>query len=42
MEMNGVQIPTTGEATWNLESGDFTYVRIRLNRIEYDVPARFG
>ena len=35
-EMNGFKVPTEGEAIWNLSSGDFTYIKLRITDIDYD------
>jgi hypothetical protein len=40
-EMSGFRIPTKGEATWNLKTGDFTYVKLELTDVEYDNPNRY-
>jgi hypothetical protein len=40
-EINGVLIPTDIEAAWELETGDFTYAKFHVKRIEYDKPERF-
>lgn len=36
-EQNGVKIPHEVEAVWNLPEGDYPYVRIRVEEMEYDV-----
>jgi hypothetical protein len=40
-EFNGVRIPTKGEGVWNLSSGDFPYVRIKITDIEYNNPSMY-
>ena len=40
-EMNGLQIPVKGEAVWNLASGDFSYVDLKVTDIEYDNPTKY-
>lgn len=35
-QMDGVWIPAHGEATWNLPEGDFNYVQVQVERIDYD------
>lgn len=34
-EMNGIMIPVQLEATWKLDSGDFTWYRFEVTEIEY-------
>ncbi len=34
--MEGIMIPTAGEGVWELESGDFTYIRLRIVDIKYN------
>ena len=40
-EIEGMQIPHHAEATWNLESGDFTYAKFSLDKVEFNNPSRF-
>ena len=40
-EFNGIRVPVAGEAVWNLASGDFSYIRLRLTEIEYDQPTMY-
>ena len=40
-EIEGMQIPHYVEVTWNLGSGDFTYVKFRLDKVEYNKPYQF-
>jgi hypothetical protein len=35
-ESGGFRIPTQGEAVWQLESGDFSYIRLEVISIEYN------
>jgi len=35
-ELNGVRIPTSFEVLWNLESGEYSYMRAQITGIEYD------
>jgi hypothetical protein len=39
--VEGMQIPFSGEAVWNLESGDFSYAKFKINRIEYNNLSKF-
>jgi hypothetical protein len=41
-ELDGIRIPSAGVGTWKLNSGDFTYVEIEIQQIEYNNPKRFG
>ncbi len=41
-DASGVNIPFVGEVSWKLPDGDFTYARFSIDRIEYDIGARFG
>lgn len=38
---NGMQIPFEIEALWNLKSGDDSYARFKIDKIEYDIPSQF-
>ena len=40
-EIEGMQIPHYVEVTWNLVSGDSTYAKFRLDKVEYNNPYRF-
>jgi len=40
-EINGIRMPSKGDAVWNLSSGDFKYIEVELTDIEYNKPARF-
>lgn len=35
-ERAGLQLPTQGQAVWNLESGDFVYVDLEIEEVEYN------
>ena len=41
-EFDGIRIPSAGVGTWKLDSGDFTYVEIEIQEIEYNNPQRYG
>jgi hypothetical protein len=36
--MNGISIPTKAEATWKLKTGDFTWLKLEIIKIEYNEP----
>ena len=36
-ERNGIKIPTECEATWNLESEQWTWLKLKITHIEYNV-----
>lgn len=36
-ELGGLKIPTRGDVTWKLPSGDFTYYQWEILQIEYDL-----
>lgn len=38
---NNIRIPVKLEATWKLESGDWTWLKIEITHIEYNRPERF-
>lgn len=40
-EFNGIRIPVKGEGVWQLESGDFSYVRLSIKEIDYNTPTLF-
>ena len=40
--VDGMKVPFYLEATWNLESGDFSYAKFRVKKIEYNNPSKFG
>jgi hypothetical protein len=37
-ELNGIRIPTKGEAIWNLKTGDFSVYQFEITEIEYNKP----
>lgn len=41
IEVEGMKIPSRIEATWKLESGEFTYVDFTIQKIEYNNPLQF-
>lgn len=40
-EMAGLRIPVRGEGVWKLQAGDFHYIRLRIDEIEFNYPARY-
>lgn len=40
-EMNGVLLPTTIEAIWELETGDYSYAKFKVKKIDYNKPQKF-
>lgn len=40
-EFAGVRVPAAGEGIWTYETGDFSYVRLRVTGIEYNQPSLF-
>jgi len=34
----GLQLPTAGSGVWKLAEGDFTYIKLRITEVEYNVP----
>ena len=36
-----MKVPFYLEATWNLESGDFSYAKFKVTKIEYNNPSKF-
>jgi hypothetical protein len=39
--MNDIIVPTTFEVLWRLKTGDFSYVKFNMQKIEYDKPTIF-
>lgn len=37
-EFNGIKIPVKCEATWKLEDGDFTWYKLKIYDVEYNLP----
>jgi hypothetical protein len=35
----GLNLPTHGQAVWNLESGELTYAELQIEEIKYNTPA---
>jgi hypothetical protein len=40
-EFDGVRIPVSGEGVWEEDWGDFSYVRLRITEVEYNVPESY-
>lgn len=40
-ELNDVSVPTTTEAIWKLETGEFSYAKFNVTVLEYDTPLKF-
>ncbi|TGM78323.1 hypothetical protein EHR01_07635 [Leptospira mtsangambouensis] len=40
-ELNGIKVPTYGEAIWKYPEGDYTYGKFFLKNIEYNVKNRY-
>jgi len=40
-EIEGMKIPTEGEVEWNLASGDFQYIKLKITYIQYNIPAKY-
>lgn len=38
----GVRVPVAGEAIWRYDTGDFSYIRLRVTDLEYDQPAMYS
>ncbi len=38
---DGIEVPSHGDAVWQLESGDFSYYRWEIEHIDYDRPTLF-
>ena len=39
--VDGIKVPFYLEATWNLESGDWSYAKFKIKKIEYNNPSKF-
>jgi hypothetical protein len=39
--INGIKIPVKMEATWKLEGGDWTWLKIEITDIEYNKTIEF-
>jgi hypothetical protein len=40
-EIGGVRFGVEGEAIWRYETGDFSYIRLRITEVEYNRPVRY-
>jgi len=40
-EINGMMLPSKGEAVWHLSSGDFRYIKVEIIDIEYNNPSKY-
>ena len=40
-EVNGLRLPKYGEAVWHFDDGDFTYIKLNVRNIEYNMDG-FG
>ena len=40
-KMNGIRIPVKMEATWKLKTGDWTWLKLEVEDIEYNIPKRY-
>ena len=40
-EFGGIRIPTAGKGVWRYDTGDFSYIELRITEVEYDRSARF-
>jgi hypothetical protein len=36
-QLNGMNVPVAGSAVWKLEGGDFEYIKVKIDEIEYGV-----
>lgn len=39
--LNGIKMPLKSEVMWELEEGDFTWFKIEVTEIEYNIPYKF-
>jgi len=39
--INGLRLPSKGEAVWHLDSGEYSYIRIEITEIDYDNPSLY-
>ena len=37
----GIRIPTEGEGLWRYDTGDFSYIELRITEVEYDRPVPY-
>jgi hypothetical protein len=40
-DFNGLRVPSSIEAVWSFQDGEFSYARFRVTNLEYNVPERF-
>jgi hypothetical protein len=40
-EFHGIRIPTEGKGVWKLDSGDFSYIRVKIVDIDYNNPTLY-
>jgi len=40
-EINGIRIPVEMEATWDLDSGDWNWLKLVISEIEYNTPKEY-
>ena len=40
-DFNGLRVPSSVEVVWNLQDGEFSYVRFRVTNLECNVSERF-
>lgn len=40
-EFNGIKVPTKGDVTWKLETGDFNWFNFEITEIEYNKPLSY-
>lgn len=40
-EFNGIRVPTEGQGVWKLDSGDFSYIRLKIIDIDYNDPTLY-
>jgi hypothetical protein len=40
-EMNGIRIPVEMEATWELDSGDWNWLKLEISEIEYNIAQEY-
>ena len=41
-EFNGLRLPVEGEAVWRMSSGDFSYIRLEITALEYNVTGIYS
>jgi len=41
IEVDDVKVPSEIEAEWNLEEGNFSYAKFKIEKIEYNVPEQY-